>query len=145
MRSKEFIGHLDHVRIVEAIRKAESTTSGQIRIYVQRGQVKDDALGAARKKFTDLQMHNTTDRNAVLIYVAPRARKLAVVGDEGVHQKCGDTLWQRVVAKMTDHFKKEQFTDAIAVAVHELGAVLKVHFPPRAGGQNELPDEVIEG
>jgi uncharacterized membrane protein len=144
MRSKEFITKLDHDRIVKAIREAESKTSGQIRIYIQRGELKGDPLESAVKKFGELRMHETTDRSAVLIYVVPRARKLAVVGDQGIHEKCGDTLWQRVVSKMTDHFKKERFTDAIVDAVRELGAVLSEHFPHQSGGQNELPDEIIE-
>jgi uncharacterized membrane protein len=144
MRSKEFISKLDHDRIVKAIREAESKTSGQIRIYIQRGSLKGEALESARKKFTELRMHETRDRNAVLIYVAPRARKLAVIGDQGIHEKCGDPLWQSVVSTMTDHFKKERFTDAIVDAVRELGAVLSEHFPHQAGGQNELPDEIIE-
>jgi uncharacterized membrane protein len=144
MRSKEFISHLNHDCIVEAIREAELKTSGQIRIYIQRGELKGDPLESAQKMFGQLKMHETADRNAVLIYVAPRARKLAVVGDQGIHQKCGDALWQEVVAKMTDHFKKERFTDAIVDAVHELGRVLAGHFPHRAGGQNELSDDIVE-
>jgi uncharacterized membrane protein len=144
MRSKEFISNLDHDRIVAAIRAAESKTSGQIRIYIQRGHLKENPLAAAQKTFADLKMEQTKDRNAVLIWMAPRARKLAVIGDEGIHQKCGDSLWQSVVLKMTDHFKKERFTDAIVDAIGELGAVLSAHFPHQAGGQNELPDAVIE-
>jgi uncharacterized membrane protein len=144
MRSKEFISKLNHDRIVEAIREAESKTSGQIRIYIQRGLLKGEPLESARKKFTELRMHETADRNGVLIYVAPRARKLAVVGDQGIHDKCGDALWQSVVAKMTDHFKSERFTDAIVDAVHELGRILVDQFPHQAGGQNELPDDIIE-
>jgi uncharacterized membrane protein len=145
MRTKEFISKLDHDRIVEAIRAGESKTSGQIRIYIQRGEVKGDPLESARKKFAELRMHETAERNGVLIYVAPRARKLAVLGDQGIHEKCGDVLWQSVVSKMTDHFKNERFTDAIVGAIQELGAVLSEHFPHQPGGKNELPDEIIEG
>jgi uncharacterized membrane protein len=145
MRTKEFVNKLDHDRIVQAIREAESRTSGQIRIYLQRGKLKGDPLIAGQKRFSQLGMHDTKDRNAVLIYVAPRAHKFAVIGDKAVHEKCGDTLWQSVVSKMADHFKGERFSDAIVDAIHELGTVLSKHFPHHAGGQNELPDEIIEG
>ena len=145
MRSKEFINQLDHDRIVEAIREAESKTSGQIRIYIQRGEVKGDPLESARKKFAELRIHETKDRNGVLIFVAPRAHKLAVIGDQGIHEECGDALWQSVVSRMTDHFTNERFTDAIVDAIQELGAVLSRHFPRQPGSKNELPDDVIEG
>jgi uncharacterized membrane protein len=39
-------------------------------------------------------MQKTRDRNAVLIFVAPRAHKYAVVGDVGVHEKCGEEFWK---------------------------------------------------
>jgi uncharacterized membrane protein len=144
MRGKEFIGKLDHDRIVEAIREAESKSSGQIRIYIERGELKSDPLEAAQKIFAKLRIHETKERNAVLIFVAPRARKLAVVGDRGIHEKCGDPLWQSVVSKMTDHFKSERFTEAVVDAVGELGSVLATHFPHQSSGKNELPDDIIE-
>jgi uncharacterized membrane protein len=144
MRAKEFVEKLDHPRIVQAIREQEARSSGQIRIYVQRGELEDDPLPAAQKKFHDLGMHQTDRRNAVLIFIAPRAHKFAVIGDEGIHQKCGSALWQKVVGKMRDHFRGEQFSEAIVGAIRDIGAVLAEHFPGKGGGPNELPDEIVE-
>ncbi len=144
MRTKDFIGKLDHPRIVQAIRDAEARTSGQIRVYVQRGHLKVDPLLAAQKRFHALGMHRIEQRNAVLIFVAPRAHQFAVIGDEAIHQKCGDALWQKVVQTMRDHFRSEQFSDAIADAIRDVGAVLTEHFPGTGAGPNELSDEVIE-
>lgn len=145
MRTREFIGKLDHDRIVQAIREGEASTSGQIRVYVQRGDLKIDPLLAAQKRFHKLGMQKTDRRNAVLIFVAPRAHKFAVIGDEGIHKECGDPLWQRVVEKMQDHFRSERFSEAIVGAIRDVGAVLAQHFPRTGDGSNELPDEVIEG
>ncbi len=144
MRTKEFIGKLDHPSIVQAIREEEAKTSGQIRVYVQRGHLKNDPLREAQKRFGALAMHATRQRNAVLIFVAPRAHKFAVVGDEAFHRKCGDALWQKVVQKMRDHFRSERFSEAIVGAIRDIGAVLAEHFPGTGAGPNELPDEVIE-
>jgi len=73
MRTREFLSRLEHDEIVAAIREAESKTSGQIRIFIQRGKLNVDPLIAAQKKFHRLGMHKTAERNAVLIFVAPRA------------------------------------------------------------------------
>src|SRR5438105_8810898 len=100
MRTKEFVERLDHDRIVEAIRRAEQKTSGEIRVYIQRGDLKRDVLQAAQERFHRLHMHKTAGRNAVLIFVAPRTHQFAVIGDEGIHRECGDALWQEVVSKM---------------------------------------------
>src|SRR5205823_12770090 len=144
MRSREFLSKLEHDRIVHAIREGESKTAGEIRVYVQRGKLKADPLIVAQKKFQQLQMHKTAERNAVLIFVAPRVHKLAVVGDSAIHEKCGDEFWQRVVERMRSHFQNEKFSDALIEAVKEIGSVLATHFPQTVRDTNELPDDVIE-
>lgn len=144
MRTREFLSKLEHDRIVQAIRDAESQTSGEIRVYIQRGKLNADPLIVAHKKFQRLGMHKTRDRNAVLIFVAPRAHKFAVVGDKAVHEKCGEEFWQRVVDLMRAHFQNEKFSQALVEAISETGKLLSAHFPKRSTSPNELPDDVIE-
>jgi uncharacterized membrane protein len=144
MRTKEFLSKLEHDRIVRAIREAESKTSGEIRVYVQRGKLNVDPLIIAQKKFQRLGMHKTRERNAVLIFVAPRAHKFAVVGDKAIHEKCGEEFWQHVVDGMRAHFQNEKFSDALTEAINEVGKVLATHFPGTSAAANELPDDVIE-
>src|SRR3954467_12344154 len=146
MRTKEFLAQLDHPRIVAAIGAAEAKTSGEIRVYVQRGELLGEALPLAQEKFLEFGMDKTAERNAVLILVAPRAQKFAVIGDEGVHQKCGLEFWLGLVDAMRGHFQRAAFTDALLLAIDETGQLLARYFP-RSGTAdvNELPDDVIEG
>jgi len=145
MRTKEFLSKLNHDAIVKAIREVESKTSGEIRVFIQRGKLNDDALLVAQKKFRKFRMHKTPERNAVLIFVAPRAHKFAVIGDEAIHQKCGDELWQRLVERMREHFRNEKFSHALIEAIHDTGHALAAHFPRESTSSGEQPDEVIEG
>jgi uncharacterized membrane protein len=145
MRTKEFLRRLDHDRIVQAIKKAEAQTSGEIRVYVQRGLLKDDPLIAAQRKFQELGMQKTRERNAVLIFVVPREQKFAVIGDEGVHQKCGAEFWEELVDTMREHFQKENFTEALVKAIEETGSLLARHFARTKDDRDELPDEITEG
>jgi uncharacterized membrane protein len=144
MRTKEFLSKVEHDRIVHAIREAESKTSGEIRVYVQRGKLSGDPLTAAQKKFHQLGMHKTREQNAVLIFVVPRAHKFAVVGDKAIHEKCGDEFWQRIVEGMRAHFQNEKFSHALIEAIKEIGKLLAAHFPKRPANTNELPDEIAE-
>jgi len=129
MRTREFLSKLEHDRIVHAIREEESKTSGEIRVFIQRGKLSADPLIAAQKRFHQLGMHKTQERNAVLIFVSPRAHKFAIVGDEAIHQKCGEELWQRLVGRMREHFRNEKFSHALIEAIHEIGDALAAHFP----------------
>jgi uncharacterized membrane protein len=144
MRTKEFLSKLEHDRIVHAIRQAESNTSGEIRVYIQRGKLNVDPLIAAQKKFHKLGMQKTPERNAVLIFVAPRAHKFAVVGDKAIHEKCGEAFWQRLVNGMREHFQNEKFSYALVEGIEEAGKTLAAHFPKRLTSAGQLPDEIIE-
>lgn len=145
MRTREFLTKLEHERIVSAIREAELKTSGEIRVFIQRGKLNGDPLDVAQKRFQRLGMHKTHERNGVLIFVAPRAHKFAIVGDKAIHEKCGEEFWQRVLDGMRVHFQNEKFSHALIEAINEVGTVLATHFPRTSANTNELPDDVIEG
>ena len=142
MRTREFLTKLEHDRIVQAIREAEMKTSGEIRVLIQRGKLKSDPVVAAQRKFRRLDMHKTRERNAVLIFVAPRAHKFAVIGDKAVHEKCGEEFWQHIVEEMRTHFQNEKFSHALVEAIEKIGKVLASHFPRARANANELPDEI---
>ena len=144
MRTREFLSKLEHDRIVQAISEAESRTSGEIRVLIQRGKLKGDPLVAAQRKFHRLGMHKTRERNAVLIFVVPRAHKLAVVGDKAIHERCGEQFWQRLVEGMRQHFRNEKFSRALVEAIEEAGKALASHFPKRSTSSGKLSDEIGE-
>lgn len=137
-----FLFRLAQKRVVQAISEAESRTSGEIRVFVTHLRCADPIL-AAREHFEKLGMNQTRHRNGVLIFLAPRTRNFAVIGDEGVHEKCGDDFWIDVAAHLSTELRAGRFTDALIQAVEETGKLLARHFPPDTDNQNELPDRVI--
>lgn len=141
MKARDFLNELRHDDIVAAIRKAEQNTSGEIRVFISRHEP-DNPITAAQTQFTRLGMDKTTERNGVLIYVAPRVRKFAIIGDTGVHERCGNAFWEAVAAEMTSEFKQARFTEGILHAVHKAGELLAKHFPAKPGHKNQLPDDV---
>jgi uncharacterized membrane protein len=145
MRTKTFLSQLDHERIVGAIKEAEAKSTGEIRVFIQRGELEGDPVIAAQKKFHELGMDATKERNGVLIFVLPRARKFAVIGDEGIHRKCEPQFWQELVDRMRAHFQEADFTGALVEAIEEVDKLLARYFPKAPGPENELPDDVIEG
>jgi uncharacterized membrane protein len=141
MKTKEFLSRLQHDEIVAAVRKAEEKTSGEIRVFVSR-QEPDDPVVAAQAQFERLRMTETKHRNGVLIFVAPRVRKFAIIGDTAVHAKCGEEFWKKVAAEMSGHFKQEGFTQGIVHGIQKAGELLAQHFPRHAGDRNQLSDEI---
>ena len=145
MKPAQFVSDLDHNRIVEAIRRVETASRGEVRVHVAKEKV-EDARAAAAAQFDKLAMSATTERNGVLVYVAPASQRFAVIGDAAIHQLCGEAFWNEVALAMEGAFREGHFTEGIVEAVRRVGEALARHFP-RLGGTdvNELPDEVSEG
>ncbi len=145
MKVSNFHNQIDHERIVAAIRAAEERSRGEIRVHVAHHSV-GDAEAAAAAAFTKLGMSGTAERNGVLIYVAPRSQRFAVVGDTAIHGRCGEAFWRGVAATMEQAFREGRFTDGIVEAIGTVGLALAREFPRVAGkrDENELPDAVSE-
>ena len=68
-------------KILEAIKSAESNTSGEIRLHIEK-HCKIDPYDRAIEVFEKLGMTKTEQRNGVLVYMALADHKFAILGDE---------------------------------------------------------------
>ena len=133
-------------QIVSVIKNAEHQTSGEIRVYIESDCPRQESLERAIELFGKLEMYKTKDRNGVLVYVAIKAKKLAIYGDAGIYEKEGKDFWNQQVTKMLLFFNKKDYSKGIAAIVEEIGEVLKKNFPyDKQSDINELPDEIIFG
>jgi len=128
MPVKKFIQQLPHDALVATIREAEEQTSGQIRVLISPKSVADP-VAAAQNEFARLNLARSPERNGVLIFVVPRSRKFAVIGDAGVHAKCGEVFWQELAQAMMEYFRKSEFAEGLAHGIRKAGALLAEHFP----------------
>jgi uncharacterized membrane protein len=141
MKPSHFLNQLSDDAITAAIADAEKKSSGEIRVVITRQKVVDPIL-AAQKHFARLRMSHTRQRNGVLIFIAPATNKFAVIGDTGIHEKCGDGFWTQIASEISEYFKRSEWTSGIVHAVNRVGAKLAEHFPPLPGDVNELPNRV---
>lgn len=139
-----FFSERERHGIIAAIRQAESQTSGEIRVHVE-GRCPGDPALRAQQLFAALGMHRTMRRNGVLLYLAARDRKFAVVGDEGIHRAVPDRFWEEVAAEMERHFRAGRFLEGMCGVIERIGAELARHFPRTPEDRNELPDVPSEG
>src|SRR5688500_8931399 len=110
MKPTEFIQHIDDAQVLKAIERAEKGSSGEVRLFITYKPVVDP-LDAARAHFAKLGMHKTRLRNGVLLYFAPRSQQFAILGDEGINEKCGQPFWQGIVEDMSPRLKRGEFTE----------------------------------
>jgi uncharacterized membrane protein len=145
-KKKSLLNEEDNRLIVKAIRQAEKSTSGEVRVFIESRCSWVNAMDRATEIFFTLKMDKTEERNGVLVYVAMKDRQLAVYGDQGIHQKVGDEYWNKVVTEMLNNFNSQDYGKGIAECVIQIGDALKSHFPfDRDTDRNELPDEIVFG
>jgi len=139
--AKNFFTAEEQNKLRQAIEKAELNTSGEIRVHLE-SFCWGSEVRAAQRIFTRLGMQNTAERNGVLIYIATVSHKIAIIGDEGIHQKLGTVFWDKIVEKLIQQFKAHRKAEALCECIIECGKELSTFFPRKDDDRNELNNEI---
>lgn len=131
--------------IVGAVKAAEMRTSAEIRVYVEDHTGGTEAISRAWQHFSALHMHETAARNGVLVYVAVRDRKFAIIGDQGINTLVPAHFWEDVRDTMRTHFRAAAFAEGVSEAIAQTGKLLAQFFPRQHDDVNELSDDVVLG
>ncbi len=102
------------------------------------------AAALARQEFLTLGLHGTANRAAIMIFVSVAEHYVEIIADRGIDEKVDSGEWQRIVDDFIRHVKNEQFAEGFLKAIYRCKALLVQHFPPGSGGENELPNHLIE-
>ena len=129
-------------KILSAIQEAENTSSGEIVLFLCK-KSKGEIYDYAQKIFLDKKLYQTKQRNAVLIVLAYKEQKLAILGDEGINKLVSECFWSDVKDLMIEHFKKEEVVEGLADGIIMIGDKLKEFFPPLENDVNELSNEIL--
>ncbi len=134
----------DEKQVVEAIRRAERASTGEVRVFIEEF-CPDEPLVRVAALFAMNGMDRTRHRNGVLIYLSWGTREMAIWGDEGIHERVGPAFWALERDVMRHHFRRSEFATGLCHVIDEVGERLAKHFPAEPGDVNELPDEIIYG
>ena len=139
--ARQILNNEEDHRVVEAIRQAELNTSGEIKVHIEnhcRGDVEERSLFV----FNRLKLNETKLRNGVLIYLAVKDRKFAILGDEGINNVVEDGFWNDVKDLMQSRFKESRFAEGLEEGIMRCGEKLKTFFPYQTNDINEISDEI---
>ncbi|WP_411767799.1 TPM domain-containing protein [Winogradskyella sp. A3E31] len=141
---EDFLTAKEEQNIVEAIRKAEKNTSGEIRVHIE-STCEGNTLEHAMEVFHVLKMDNTRDQNGVLIYVAVNKREFVIYGDKGINDIVGETFWNSTRDVIASHFKKGHFANGLIEGIENAGEALSKHFPWTHDDIDELDNSISKG
>jgi uncharacterized membrane protein len=141
---KNLFTEAQKLELQQAIANAENNTSGEIRVHIDAFCLGNPVKKAIRV-FKRLNMHETEEHNAVLIYIAMKNHKLAIVGDEGINAKVPKGFWEDEKNLMIAHFKEQNYVSGLKEGIRLVGEQLKMYFPFKEDDKNELSDEISFG
>ena len=131
-------------RIVEAIKTAELNTSGEIKVHIDN-HCKGDVEERSIVVFNKLKLNETKSRNGVLVYLAIKDHKFAILGDEGINQVVEANFWNDVKDLMAAKFREGLFAEGLEEGILRCGEKLKTYFPYQNDSINEISDEISYG
>jgi uncharacterized membrane protein len=135
--SRKFRNAIDAAAIEVAIDRVRRTTTGDLRVVIAPafwGSVRHNADRALA-----LIGHGRAARNGVLLFIVPRRREFAIVGDAGIHARAGEDLWTGARDRLGEAFRSGRYTEGIIEAVEAIGAALSRHFPKPPAGPPKPP------
>ena len=97
----------------------------------------------AVEQFLAQDLHTTTGRTGVMIFVSVAERYAEVLADTGIDKKVAKGTWKKIVDDLTALIGDGQPADGFIKAIEEAGHHLAKHFPPTVPDPNELPDHLI--
>lgn len=139
--AKNFFNNKQQQQIVAAIAHAEQNTSGEIRLHIV-DSCENDPKAEAILIFEKLGMTETELRNGVLIYLAVKDKKFAIVGDKGINEAVPTDFWDSIRDTLIQEFKKGDYLNGLSKGIHAVGEKLKAHFPFKSDDTNELSNEI---
>ena len=141
-----FLTAAQDAALVAAIRQAEITTSGEIRVHLEDTCPTPEPLDRAAQVFGELNMHKTAARNGVLFYLAWQSRQFAVIGDAAINSVVPDDFWETTKETVLEQFRRKNYVLGLERGIKLVGEQLQRYFPYHApSDQNELDDAISFG
>lgn len=133
----------DEIKRLEAkIAALETLTTSEIKIIICRNAW-FGLKHKAHKLFKKYKLHETKERNAVLLLLEEKNREFLIYGDEGIHQKVGNGFWEKTGQSMQTSFQNGEIANGLSTGLHIIAEALAQHYPGHAADINEISNEII--
>ena len=97
----------------------------------------------ALEQFAAQEMHTTSGRTGVMIFVSVIEHYAEVIADKAIYEKVAPEVWSEVVGELVRHIQEKKPKDGFITAIQKSGDLLAAHFPPGAINEDELSNHLI--
>ena len=129
------------IRVEKAIEEAELLTSAEFKLHIEE-MCKEDLLDRAAFVFSELELHKTEKRNAVLLYVSINDRRVSILADAGAKAHLSEQFLSETLSTLINDFRMNQYAQGIGNCFLSIASALKSHFPYQENDINEISNTV---
>lgn len=132
----------DFSRLVEkSIEEAELLTSAEFKLHIEE-VCNEEVLDRAAFVFSELELHKTEKRNAVLLYVSVNDRKVSILADAGAKAQLSEEILSQCLSSLINDFKSNNYAEGIRSCFLAVANALKLSFPYQENDINEISNKV---
>ena len=129
------------IQVEKAIEEAELLTSAEFKLHIEE-VCNEDLLDRAAFVFSELELHKTEKRNAVLLYVSINDRMVSILADAGAKAHLSEHFLSDTLSTLINDFRMNQYAQGIGNCFLSIASALKSHFPYQENDINEISNTV---
>lgn len=97
----------------------------------------------ALEQFAAQEMHTTSGRTGIMIFVSVAEHYAEVIGDVAIYEKIPAEDWNAMVGELVQNIKDKKPKNGFVTAINQSGDWLSEHFPPGVEPLDELANHLI--
>jgi uncharacterized membrane protein len=129
------------IQLEKAIEEAELLTSAEFKLHIEES-CNEDLLDRAAFVFSELELHKTQLRNAVLLYVSVNDRKVSILADAGAKAHLSEEILSQCLSSLINDFKSGNYAEGIRSCFLTIANALQSSFPYQENDINEISNKV---
>ncbi len=111
--------------------------------FLWASQVEEEVFEGAVTSFYSEKLHQTRDKNGILIYISVYEKKVWILADEGINKCIEQRIWDSLAMELSQNIKDGARCQALCNTIKQIGDILQSHFPIKDDDKNELHDLII--
>lgn len=115
------------------------------KLFSTSSELNEETHQMALEMFHKMQVHNTVERNGVLLFVSVLEHRVEIVPDISIDKVVDKKEWKNVIKQMIPELKKSNYELALKLGINEIGKILEQHFPKTDCDKNTIENKLFIG
>ncbi|MFZ7128353.1 MAG: TPM domain-containing protein [Desulfobacterales bacterium] len=114
------------------------------RFFISRQEMEAEVEEAAITLFYREKLHDTRERNGILLLVSVFERNIRILADSGINDRVQPSAWKGIVDDIVSGIRAGSAARSICNGIDRIGRILSSHFPPQPDDRDELTNLIVK-